>query len=379
MELLMTPRILLVSIVSMFLISGCTTPKRISRDYNPAQVEWSYTQGSLNGNPAVPGDFDGVLQPVYERKLRGSVDGALVISSDVLTIKTTRSRVLVYNRAKGNRLAQIKKSGGIAADPLVYDSLLLIYRLREGGQLELINLFSGKTEARRQVTDIRAGPILIDNTVIYGGIGGIRAFTVPDLQAAWADSLPGVVNNTPVFDNGVIYYATDQGAIRALSYPERKILWTREVSSAVTAQLTVGTYLYAETADGSLMALDLSSGQSVWAFPGMYPSRGGAAEQNGIICFGTGSGTVYGLGVTTGLIEWEFTTDGIVTATPLIVGSVVVIGSHDRTLYTLNLNDGSLIDKKRLEGAITATAAAVDGEIFAACRKERLYCFKGAK
>jgi hypothetical protein len=372
----MMTRFTLPGLALVFLLCGCTVPKKISRKYELTQVEWAYPRGQLDGNPSVKDGYSGKLQPVYERKLRGSVDGAMVINNDVITVKTTRSRVLVYGREKGNRLAQIKKPGGISADPLVIDSLLLIYRLEDGGRLELINLFTGETVARKPVRDIRGGPILIGETVVYGGIQRVSAYTIPDLNQAWSDSVEGTVLSAPVFADDILYLSTDRGTIQALTYPEREILWTRELSAPVTSGLTVATYLYAGTAEGDLVAMDRKTGELIWSYATGYALRGGMAERDSVVCFGTGSGKVYGLAVPSGSVLWEFATDGIVTAAPLIVGSAVIVGSHDRTLYSLDLITGRLIDKKRLDGPVTATAAAVDDRIYVASGKERLYCFR---
>ncbi len=59
-------------------------------------------------------------------------------------------------------------------------------------------------------------------------------------------------------------------------------------------------------------------------------------SSNGIVYFGSGDGSVYALDASTGLAVWIETTSGSITSSAAVAGGIVYIGSEDGKLHAYN-------------------------------------------
>lgn len=81
-------------------------------------------------------------------------------------------------------------------------------------------------------------------------------------------------------------------------------------------------------------------------------------------------GYLYCFDLTTGRIEWQFNSNGMIKARPIILGSLIIFGNYNNVhnLWCLSANDGSLVWCKRLgTKSIFANLIAFDENSFVAC------------
>ncbi len=369
-------RCFLTGIISLVLITGCTVSKKMPRSNgsfnpkNPSGETLEYNSGKTEA-------FAGRLNLLYEKKIRGAPNSPVYIGENYIGYQTTRHRFIFFNPENGKRICRIKKGKGYILNPVVTDSLIILVRKIPFGQVRVRNFFTNKTIHTRTVKHIRSGPILSNNSLVIGTASGVEQLSIPGLKTGWSYSCDMIIDLKPIAQNGIVYFGGGGGLIGALSAEDGSLIWKRELPSDIVSDLSLGTYLYIGMADGSLLAFDPQSGQTVWTSQFDFTIHGSVTESNGMVYFGTTDTRVYALSADGGSIKWMFETQGIVTAPPVVFGDAVLVGSYDRYLYSLNRNTGMLLDKELLEGPVNYAVAVKDDKIFVACRKNRLYCFEG--
>jgi outer membrane protein assembly factor BamB len=112
--------------------------------------------------------------------------------------------------------------------------------------------------------------------------------------------------------------------------------------------------LYADSADGKLVAMDATSGKKLWSKSSrthgwfgwgdkkrkdaMY--AGGPTVSGDLLAVGTLDGHVYGVNAKDGSPRWEAEIDTQVLAAPVIVGDQVVVRGGDGRIYSLDSATG---------------------------------------
>ncbi len=366
----------IVTLAAMITLAGCAS-KSLSRKYDLVSPPSKYVTSGVETYVPSKDTFDGRLNLLYEKKIKGSVDSPMQLTDGFVVFRSTHDRILAFNRENGRRAAQIKKRHGIILNALVSDSFAVIVRKAPYGEINVINLHNADGIAKRVARNMRSGPILIAEELVVGTTDGLAAFTFPALDTLWKVKSNEMVDISPVSDGSTIYYCDGDGIIRAVMAGNGETVWDAEFDFSIVSDLSVGSYLYFGLADGSMNAVEKTTGLIVWQQPLGFQVHGRVAETESNIFLGGTDGAVYCLSKATGNIIWRYQTEGIVTATPVIYDGVVLVGSYDRHFYSLDRDSGEMIDRKRLEGPVTMPAQIADGLILVADRKERLYCFGG--
>jgi outer membrane protein assembly factor BamB len=98
------------------------------------------------------------------------------------------------------------------------------------------------------------------------------------VQELWSADLDGQIIASPLFDNDVVYAATEAGSVFALRSNDGTVLWSDRFGgvgtqcgpwgiSSTGAVDAARDLLYVANADGLLRALDLATGAVVWTLP----------------------------------------------------------------------------------------------------------------
>ena len=154
------------------------------------------------------------------------------------------------------------------------------------------------------------------------------------------------------------------GATEATLPAELTLQWTYEADEAIdsSAAIADGT-VYVGTWAGSVIALDLATGEERWVYKtgdmGIGESSPAVAE--GLVFVGDLGGVFHAIDAETGEARWTFETMGEIKSSPVIVDDRVLIGSYDGYLYALSLHDGALIWQYETLNYVHATPAVWDG------------------
>ena len=102
-----------------------------------------------------------------------------------------------------------------------------------------------------------------------------------------------------------------------------------------------GQVLYVAGNDGVVMALDKTSGKTLWKEDLDRPISGGVGVGAGTLAVGTSDGEVLLLSASDGSLLWTAAVNGEVLSAPQTDGSIVLVQSYDGRVQGLNASDGS--------------------------------------
>jgi eukaryotic-like serine/threonine-protein kinase len=219
---------------------------------------------------------------------------------------------------------------------------------------------------------IVSSPVYADGVIYFGGDdGNVYAVDAADGRQLWKRRTGGPVAATPAIAGETLY---------------------------------VGSY------DGKFYALDKRTGAPRWKFAtggerrfeakglhGMQPKNQTIADPfdvflsspvvaEGAVYFGSGDGSLYALDATSGDLKWKFQTGDVVHASPAYADGVVFFGSWDSYFYAVDARTGA--EKWRFHGGedpaihnqvgFQSSPAVVNGVVYTGCRDSNLYAIDAA-
>jgi outer membrane protein assembly factor BamB len=217
--------------------------------------------------------------------------------------------------------------------------------------------------------------------------------------------------SSPVYQDGVLYFGSDDGNVYAVSAGDGRQVWKHRTGGPVpSTPALAGGSLYVVSYDGKLYALDARTGAARWKFTtegerrfeakglhGLLPRTQTIADPfdvflsspivvDGVVYFGSGDGHVYAVDAGSGELRWRFRTGDVVHASPVYAAGTVFIGSWDASFYALDAKSGAL--KWRFHAGedplihnqvgFQSSPAIVDGVVYTGCRDANLYALDAA-
>ncbi len=190
----------------------------------------------------------------------------------------------------------------------------------------------------------------------------------------------------PVVYNGKLYAAAVNGTVYALDSTSGTLLWETQLKEDVWASPSIDNgILYIGTYDKKVYALDAESGQAVWQqpFEADGPITAAPLTDNGIVYIASLDRHIYALDAASGELVWKFPqqTEGNdentpkkwFWASPVLHYDIIYAANMDGNIYVLNTADGSLITVIELEDAVAATSVVAGDKLFVATEKGNLF------
>src|SRR6266550_564182 len=139
--------------------------------------------------------------------------------------------------------------------------------------------------------------------------------------------------------------------------------------------------IYFGSDDGNVYAVDAESGQQIWKTTTRGPVPCTPAIDHGTVYVGSYDGNLYSLDANSGALRWKFRTGDVVHASPAIANGVAYVGSWDSYFYAVDVGNGK--EKWRYHAGEDAlvhnqvgfqsSPAVVDGVVYTGCRDAQLY------
>ena len=116
--------------------------------------------------------------------------------------------------------------------------------------------------------------------------------------------------------------------------------------------------VYFGNEDGTLLALEETTGRVLWRYRTKGAVRGPVAVTRDSVFFGSGDGYIYAVSTDKGRLKWRKRTGAGVEAV-VLVRDTLLAASLDNFAYLLDLG-GGMLWKKQLPGRISAQPLTVD-------------------
>jgi outer membrane protein assembly factor BamB len=118
---------------------------------------------------------------------------------------------------------------------------------------------------------------------------------------------------------------------------------TSSTGSVVSSPTVTGGVVYAASLDGSVYAVNATTGRAVWTTNVGSPVSSSPELVNGLVFVGSQSGQLAALSPRNGSVVWTFQTGGAISSAPLISSGIVYVGSGDGNLDAMNASTGALL------------------------------------
>ncbi|MDP2693256.1 MAG: outer membrane protein assembly factor BamB [Gallionella sp.] len=272
----------------------------------------------------------------------GSGEGLVLIGSD-------KGEVLAYGE-DGKLRWKSRMSSEVLSAPQAAEGIVIV---RSGdGRISGLSAADGKRvwlyerSTPALVVRSHAGVTLQRDVAFAGFAGGkLAAMKIRDGSVLWEVSVSqprgsteleriSDITSNPVADDEQVCAIAFQGRVACYDVAQGSPLWNRDIGSD-KGMMLLRKYLYLSDANGSVIALDKTSGSTVWKNDKLLLRD---------------------------------------TATPYALGDFVVAGDYEGYLHGLNREDGSFAARIKLDGsAIQATPIGLDEGLLVQTRDGGLY------
>ena len=353
----------LLSTALALLLAGCSTleslnpfaakgPKMAELQPIKATVEvrtlWRESVGKTDVytfSPAIVGSSiyaagkDGSLARINDGKLAWKINVGQALSAGVgadenmVVVGSPKGEVLAFASADGTPLWKAKATSEILSPPAVRDGVVVV---RSGdNRLAAYDALDGKRKWIYQRPTpalslrVTAAPI-IDGKYVFAGFPGgkLIAVSVANGAAMWEGTvaLPkgsteldrvADITSVPVIFRQTICAVAFQGRVACFDLGNGNLIWARDMSSS--AGLAIDSrYLYVSDDNGSVHALDIASGASLWKQDKLFLRRLTAPQARGrVIAVADVQGIVHFLSREDGSFVARLETDGSPVVAPL--------------------------------------------------------------
>lgn len=390
---------LLVGLVSVSLLSGCSTLKSLNPFTEKVEVMAPVPEFSMKFTPQEvwgtsvgrgSGDYYSTLRPahqdgiIYAADRQGKVaalnansgstiwevniaeesgflgrgksallSGGVSVQGDTVYIGSERGQLYALNAKSGAIIWQVTTAGEVVAPPTIERDKVII--VTTNGHLQVLNRADGSeawsSDLEIPVLSLRGqspAVTLEDKFVIVGGDNGrINAFTLDLGQLVWQERVAepvgateidmlGDIDAAPVLHNGVLYAIAFNGKFAAFDFNTGESLWRADYGS-VRDFIVTNDVIYLTDQNDHIYALRTSDHQEIWHQEGLDRRFVTApALVDNFIVVADGEGYVFWLDRTTGEFVAKDRVDSSgFVADPFTVGNKVILQARKGTVYAL--------------------------------------------
>jgi outer membrane protein assembly factor BamB len=323
-----------------------------------------------------------------------SIDGGVAIDADgTIFFGSGNGRFFAVDQT-GRERWSVKNLQAVVGVPAL-SRRGKVYIATSSGKLYAFDAATGASlwsfHARSPIT---TSPAVGSDGTIYFGTRAKGLFAVtPQGARAWSVSVDVEASSPAIGEDGTIYVGTTDARLVALA-PNGSTRWNRVVGSspgyghhrgghgdkrASIGSPTIGQgRLYVGASDGYVRALDLATGNALWAFrAGAAILSGLSLGPDGAIYFGAADKKVYAVldAGTQGQLRWAKGLGGTVESTPAVDRTgAVFVGSENGRIYALEPGNGAVRWSFATGRAVqSALAIGIGGRVFAGSGDQSMY------
>lgn len=316
--------------------------------FTPAVVGSSVYAASNNGT--VMRVDDGAT--VWKINAGQPLSGGVGADAKMVVVGSPKGDLLAFSSADGTLLWKAKATSEILSPAALGEGLVVV---RSGDNR--LAAFDAKDGKRKWIYQrptpalslrVTAAPIIDGKYVIAGFPGGkLIAVNVANGAAMWDGTvaLPrgtteldrvSDITSAPVIAGRTICAVAFQGRVACFDLRNGNLIWARDMSSSVGLAID-SRYLYVSDDKGSVHALDMASGASIWKQDKLSLRRLTAPlPRRGLIAVADAQGVVHFLSRDDGSFVARLTTDGSPVVAPLqSLGSGLLVQTSNGGIFAI--------------------------------------------
>ncbi len=307
-------------------------------------------------------DASGLVQAINkhngEAKWTTEVKHGLVsgpaVASGYVAVGTNNSSLVVLNQSNGKKLWQKKVTGEILSPPTIMAKKVIVKTI--DGRVYAFNAADGKQLWMAEhgspslVLKASSSPVALGHLILIGfSDGKLDALDRETGRVMWQRSIAYAsgssdverlvdIDADPIVENNVVYLASYQGYIGALSLADGQFIW-RKPGSVYKNMVLSGNTLYITDSHDVLWSIDKRNGQVNWKQTGLK-ARGltePALIKNDLVV-GDKTGYLHFVDAQTGEIIARSKVSGGVSISPSVVGRKLYVLTDNGMLNQLSVS-----------------------------------------
>jgi outer membrane protein assembly factor BamB len=227
-------------------------------------------------------------------------------------------------------------------------------------------------------------PVVADGRLFVGTNHGlVVALDAGTGRAAWRRQLPGCIAASPAVAGALVIVATmgppphcgndAHAGVFAFRRDHGATVWTHRGMTVESPPLVVGDSLVVGAWDGTVSALALTDGHTIWRFHTAAAVKAGAALANGTLYIGSYDGAMYALDAARGTLRWANRVDARFYATAAVADGRVVAATTDGVVHAFATAGGRELWSRKIGRFSYSAAALADGRVFVGSYDHHLY------
>ncbi|KTC93268.1 outer membrane protein assembly factor BamB [Legionella cincinnatiensis] len=352
-------------------------PKELKEIQDKVKVttKWTVPVGKVSKNkeylrlkPVVQGatiyiaDASGLVQAVnksngkikWTTPLKHGLVSGPTIANGYIAVGTSNSSVVVLNQNNGKKLWQAKVSGEILSPPVIVHRKVIVKTI--DGKVYSFNVADGKQLWTAEhgspslILKASSSPIVVGNLLLIGfSDGKLDALDIDTGRVIWQRSIVYAAGSSdverlvdidadPIVENNVVYLATYQGFIGALSLSDGQFLW-KKPGSVYKNMVLSGNTLYVTDSHDVIWSLDKHSGRVNWKQTALKARI--LTEPtfiNNDIVVGDKTGYLHFLDSQTGEVLARAKISGGISISPTVIGSKLYVLTDNGMLNQLSVS-----------------------------------------
>jgi outer membrane protein assembly factor BamB len=350
------------------------------------------------GFAPIDSTVDSGLEPEWRtrrlnwREYRASKSSPAV-DGENLYVGLDTGRLVAVDRVTGLvkwRFTTRFSKNGIHGSPTIDPDRGYVYIGGYDGRLYAVDRETGKRVWGTGLGDyIGSSPTLYNGTVYIGVemrepagyIVGVDADTGEEVFRS--GKFGNHPHSTPTIDpvSGSIFIGENDGYIYCYWMGNQTERWRFKTGGDIKSTASVSDGMaYITSWDGSLYAINITTGKSTWTFSTGFSSMSSPTvdPETEMIYFGNHGGYFYAVNSSNGDEVWKFKTGGAILSSPTLVRSTgtVIIGSNDGNVYLLEAASGDLKQKIPLLSGLSGVPVVVGDHLYVFDNLGCLYSFK---
>lgn len=209
-------------------------------------------------------------------------------------------------------------------------------------------------------------PIFRGNT----NLTGIAQGEIPEkLSLLWTFATGDDIKSSPVVANGKVYVGSDDGSVYALDLTSGKKIWAYTTEHAFEASpLVLNQTVYIGALNGELFALEAEKGTLKWSYKTESKIIGSAnwikLKDKTALIVGSYDFKIHCVDVETGKLIWSYQTDNFINGCPATDGQRIIFGGCDANMHVVAAQTGKLITQIDIGSYIAGSGAIRDDHAF---------------
>ena len=343
-------------LVVLLLISGCTRSviKYTTKlDENPYQMYGKIPSREFY----LPASISDSLVLKWESEANGSFTNSSVsVYEELVFINDLSGRIFCFNIESGKKIGSLKYSGGsVYSTPIPYrskvifpvaqdkDNLteLIIYDYAQGKEIEAIEL------PGRVLTQM----IALNDEVLFTSEVGIAYKFNSMGKKIWETHTRVPTRSSPALVNDLFIFGNDEGEIIALNSTSGDSVYVKKIGGHFFSGLTISeNIIYAGNENGSVYALNVDDGEIIWQFDtgARIKMELSADELNAYV--GNLNGNFFSLDKLNGNENWRTDFSGILNTTSLVTENMIIVPDVLYEIHFLDKQSGNIVKSFPLDG-----------------------------